>query len=251
MEDTHQESRGRFYVDALPVDDGEFDLPPEEAAHAGGSRRLAPGDILTLVDASGWELTAEVVSTRGKRLTVVPRGRRFAGPAFRASVKCATALPKGAREDILVSKCAELGVTSLVPVDFARSVVKASVHVEKRRARYERLIIEAAKQSGQATLTRIEAAIDVTSFLCAEKAPVRLFGDPQASVGVLEVLGGGDFDAVTYLVGPEGGMTDEEKSLALSHGWTGVRIAPTTLRVETACIAFAAVIATFMGKRSG
>jgi len=174
----------------------------------------------------------------------------MAGPALAVPVTCATSLPKGSREDFLVSRCAELAVTRIVPVDFARSVVKASIHWAKRRERYKRLAVEAAKQSGQATITDFSDPVDLPRFLASLPRGLLLIGDPAADASVLDVLNARwPFQAVTFLVGPEGGVTEDESAAARRAGFAPVRLAPTTLRIETACIAFAAVASAFLLSR--
>lgn len=245
-------SEGRFYVERLPGTDEPFGLPPAESAHAAGSRRLAVGGLLTLFDGSGWDLTAEIVEVSKRRLVVKPAARRRVGSPLPFTLTCATALPKGSRDDVLVSKCAELGVTRLVPVEFERSVVHASVHWEKRKARYRRLAIEAAKQSGASTVMEFADPVDFASLVADGVRGLRLVGLIGAQTGVFEALRSGwPFESVLCLVGPEGDITAKERDAALAAGFTGVTLAPTVLRVETAATAFAAVVAAFAAGKAG
>jgi 16S rRNA (uracil1498-N3)-methyltransferase len=247
MEEEDLNTMGRFFVEVLPSGDEAFELPPDEAAHATWSRRLTVGDTLTLFDGSGWDVIAEIVSAQRGRTEVRVVARRMAGAPLPFPVTCATALPKGSREDILVSKCAELGVTKLVPVEFERSVVKASVHWQKRMGRYRRLAIEAAKQSGASTIMEIGEPVGLRDFVTGKTAGLWLIGDPCAGQGAIDVMSSRrPFTSLTYLVGPEGGITAEEMELVGAAAVIPVRIAATVLRIETAAVGMAAVAASFL-----
>jgi len=252
MGDRNQHTEGRFYVEALPVGEEALELPAREAIHAGGSRRLAAGDFITLFDGSGWDVIAEIVSAGRGKVEVRAVSRRNVGPPLCLPVTCATALPKGSREDILVSKCAELGVTRFVPLEFERSVVRPSAHWEKRKTRYRRLAIEAAKQSGASTVMEICEPLDFGEFTAAASRGLRLIGVPGARESVIDALSGTvAIERVTYVVGPEGGIAPEEVERAAGAGFVPVRIGPTILRIETAAIAFSSVVGAFLGARRG
>ncbi len=258
----------RFYMERLPEGEGPFELTGPEAAHLAGARRLAVGDVVTLFDGSGWDVIAEVAEAGRRSVTLVAKERRHVGPPTAVKVVCATALPKGSREDDLVAQCAQIGVTRIVPVEFARSVARGAANWEKRSARMHRLAVEAAKQCGASTIMETAEPVALADFLAAAldapdqdssaggtaegsaasgRRTVRLLGMPRAERGAIEVLDlAWPFGEVVYLVGPEGGITDEEAGRVVAAGFEPVRLSATTLRIETAAAAFAAVIAAFV-----
>ena len=242
---------GRFHVPALPAEGESIEFTGSEALHAAGSRRARPGDRLTLFDGSGWEVEAGVVELSRGGIVLEEVSRRFVGPPLAVALTCATALPKGARADDLVAKCAQLGVSRLIPVDFEHSVVQAGANWPKRRARFERLAVEAAKQSGAATLMEIMEPAGFADLPGLLGGGARLVGLPSAESGVMETLSRlWPFDVLAFLVGPEGGLTPEEDEIATTAGFAAVRLAATTLRVETACAAFAVVAAAFISEHT-
>jgi 16S rRNA (uracil1498-N3)-methyltransferase len=247
--DERLREENRFFMEELPLSDGEFELTGDEAAHMAGSRRMRSGDAVTLFDGSGWDVNATVVEGSARRVTLTVTSRVHVGAPTTAAIVCATALPKGAREDLLVSKCAELGVARLVPVEFERSVVHAEERWEKRKARFRRLAIEAAKQSGASTLMEIGDPVALSDAIAARRG-AGLIGVPTATRGVLDALEAAyPFTEAILLVGPEGGTTAREESAAAEAGFVPVVIAATVLRIETACLAFAAVAAAFIAGR--
>lgn len=138
----------------------------------------------------------------------------------------------------LVEKAAELGVTEIVPLETERTVNVATrvrdVHLEKlaRRAR------EAVKQSGAYWAPRVLPPVRFERFVDAATPGLRWVLDAAGSApGELEAP-----DAVTALIGPEGGFTEGERARAIAAGYMPVRIGPSTLRFETAAIAAAVVV---------
>lgn len=252
-EETDQDSsQGRFFVSELPSGDEEFTISGPEAAHAGGSRRLSAGDSLTLFDGSGWDVTVEIVAVGKRSLTVRPVSRRHVGRPMPVPVTCFTALPKGSRDDFLVSKCAEIGVTRLAATQFARSVTDAAVRWDNRKARYMRLAVEASKQCDASTVMEVVGPVDFKDIVASPPPGARLMGVPRADLGVIQALDRlWPFEAVSYIVGPEGDLTPEEREAAVAVGFVPVNLACTTLRVETAATAFAAVIAAFLVGKAG
>ena len=140
----------------------------------------------------------------------------------------------------LVEKAAELGVTDVVPLETQRTVNVATrvrdAHVEKlaRRSR------EAIKQSGAFWTPRVLPPVLFETFVDAPRSGERWLLDAtgRAPTGL------GTSTAVTALVGPEGGFTDDEAAQARAAGYQPVRVGPHTLRFETAAVSAAAVIQT-------
>lgn len=203
----------RFFVDRITH---PAVLSPEESRHAVKVLRLGPGDAVTVFDAAEtW--SGEIVSVED-RVTVrlLEKRDRPVVPA----VVVAAAVPKGARLDWMVEKLAELGVSELVPVRFARSVAEIG---EGKRRRLEKIALAAAKQSG-APVMRIspERPLDAVPADA-------VLADPDAA----EPLGPG---AGWVVVGPEGGLVAAERGRFARRG----RLGTTVLRIETAAVVAAA-----------
>jgi 16S rRNA (uracil1498-N3)-methyltransferase len=247
----------RFYCPQLAL--GEVTLDPTEAQHALRSLRLRPGDALTLFDGHGHvaqailkaepqrgsgPASASTAKTSHRRpvrpVAVVQNISEF--PAPHPELTLIVAPCKGPRLDWLVEKCTELGVTRLLLAEFARSVVHIHPpHLSKLR----RITIEACKQCGRAWLPELEAGMELASAAQAAAARGRLLiADPAGTaphLGERLAQHRPDFGHLAVVIGPEGGIAPEELALLANVGGQPVRLAKDILRVETACLATAAI----------
>ena len=226
----------RFYCSG-PAVDGVFRLDADEARHLVRVCRKGVGDAVELFDGRGFATLARVVEAGRDEVRLVAEGGPLPDREAACRIEVGTAVPKGDRFDWLVEKAVEIGVARVVPLSTARSVV------DPRGSKLERLrraIVEASKQSGRSRLMELAPPEDLSTFL--ERADgVRLVADPAGEPPHAwpTIAAGG---TARLVVGPEGGLTEEESALAVARGWTPVRYAAAILRVETAVAAGAAAI---------
>jgi 16S rRNA (uracil1498-N3)-methyltransferase len=201
------------------------------------------GDQVRLFDGRGSEATAHVVSLGRSTVELFVEAVRPADPRGKPlPVTLAVAMPKGARQDVLVEKCTELGVQAIWPIVTRLSVVRPG---EGRVDHWRQVSIAAAKQARRSYLPDIATPRPFEEMRTRVKEfGVALFGsmDPAAP-GLPEALGGHTADESTLVViGPEGGLdTDEEASL-VEAGAKAVSLGRCVLRIETAAIVSLAII---------
>jgi 16S rRNA (uracil1498-N3)-methyltransferase len=147
------------------------------------------------------------------------------------------AVAKGKRLDWLLEKACELGVASMTPVRFQRSVAGGVGAGGSKRRRWEATCISAAKQCGADHLSRIGQEADLETFLASARG-AKLLGQAGAP-RISDVL---DLSAqsICLLVGPEGGLTGQERDRAVESGFAPVAVGGHTLRIETAGVALLA-----------
>jgi len=223
----------RFFTPG-PLAPGEFVLTGAEAHHLATVRRFAPGDRIVLFNGDGSEYSAEIVSTERKRAVLNVLGAEAVSRELPFELTIAAAMPKGDRGDFLIEKLVELGVTRFVPLHTERTIVQPK---ESRLEKLQQAVIEASKQCGRNVLMRIDELTRWNEFVKQSrdgaKAILHPDGEPLRSLETKS-------RNVAFAVGPEGGFTEEEVSLAESAGWRRVSLGPRILRVETAAIAAAA-----------
>ena len=236
----------RFFS-AQPIVGDRVVLEGDEAHHLAHVCRLARGGRAVLFDGHGAEFEAEVVAVGRRSVELRVLARREVDRELRFAITVASAVPKGERLRFLVEKLTELGAARFVPLATTRSVVHPR---ETKLETLRRAVIEACKQCGRNRLMQIDPLI-AWAELCAqeprtaggETGPAErrlLCSATGAPIAHQAAAGKGP---VTIAIGPEGGFTDEELSLAAAHGWQAVSLGPRTLRVETAAIAACAYLA--------
>jgi 16S rRNA (uracil1498-N3)-methyltransferase len=220
----------RFYVNC-ELKPGLVSLQGAEAHHLATVCRLRPGDAVCLFNGDGHQYPARVeeVGRRSVTLDVVAVESPCRELAHRLEI--AAPLPRGDRAQFLLEKLTELGVTSFVPLQTARSVVHPR---ETKLDKLQRHVIEASKQCGRNVLLRVQPLIEWADYCRSTELPAhRLLGHPG---GESKPENDSERDTVAA-VGPEGGFTDEEVTMACDAGWQLLNLGPRILRVETAALA--------------
>jgi 16S rRNA (uracil1498-N3)-methyltransferase len=231
----------RYFVDR-PLVFGLVKLRGAEAHHLAAVSRLRPGDQVLLFNGDGHEYPACVieVSRRCATLNVVDRRTPARELGFRLEV--AASLPRGDRGQFMIEKLTELGVTHFSPIRAQRSQIYSAV---ERGGKLRQYVIEASKQCGRNVLMDIAPVSDWQSYLASEHLPKRkILAHPLGNAAVSQAFAPTQPPLDCALaVGPEGGFTEEEILAAGQAGWMIISLGPRMLRVETAALALAALVA--------
>jgi 16S rRNA (uracil1498-N3)-methyltransferase len=222
----------RFYVNC-PLAPGQIMLRGPEAHHLAVVCRLRPGDRVCLFNGDGREYPAKILEVARRMVTLQVEGVEAPHRELGFCLEVASPLPKGDRAQILVEKLTELGATAFVPLQTTHSVVHPR---DTKLDKLQRHVIEASKQCGRNTLLRIAPLVEWERYCHREDLPgLRIVAHPGASSEAWPT--GQD---VAFALGPEGGFTDEEITMARAAGWRVVGLGPRILRVETAALLLAA-----------
>lgn len=221
-------------------------LTGAEAKHAAVVRRLRVGEAVSVGDGAGVWLggLAEEVSPSRVDVRI---SERVEHPAPAPRVVLVQALAKGDRDELAVQAACELGVDEIVPWQASRSVSRwEGPKAVKGRERWTTIVREAAKQAHRAWLP--EVAPPVTTKQLAERAGSQrmLLLDPTASVRLSEIEP--DDRDLVLVVGPEGGISDEELDRLTAAGAERVLLGETVLRTSTAGPAAIAVLSVALGR---
>jgi len=200
--------------------------------------RARQGDTVTLFDGIGTEVEAEVTRV-GPRETELALGVRRAGTAVdpARAITLLIAVARGDRMDFVVQKTTELGVARVVPIVAGRSVARPDPGTT-RRARWQKIAREAARQSGRADTPAVEEPRPLAVAVTDRTLPARRLALWEGSRGrpLRALLAGATPAPTALLVGPEGGLAAAEVAAAEAAGWVPVGLGPRVLRVETAAI---------------
>ncbi len=231
----------RVFVEG-PLEPGaRLSLTGSAAAHVSRVLRLRAGDGLTLFNGTGGEFAATIEGIAKDAVTLTVGEGHRAERESPLRLTLAQGISRGERMDLVVQKATELGVTTLAPLLTERSVVRLDAAQAARKAEHWRAIaLAACEQSGRNRPPRLLPPATLAQFLGATGAATKLLLSPAATLRLTEVPR--PAGEVQVLIGPEGGLTDEEQARARAAGFLGVRLGPRVLRTETAAIAALALV---------
>lgn len=232
----------RVFVDAALEAGARVELEGSAAAHLTRVLRLRKGDSLTLFNGRGGEYAAVIDATRGAGVTVTVGQHDTVERESPLAMTVAQGISRAERMDLVVQKATELGVHAMVPLVTGRSVVRLDERQAARKVQHWRAVaIGACEQCGRNRVPQVSTPRPLLEFIRDGEAPAaRLLLSPAARLRLDDLprkLG-----AITVLIGPEGGLTDEEEQAAVSSGYTAVRLGPRVLRTETAALVALALL---------
>ncbi|MBQ3074520.1 MAG: 16S rRNA (uracil(1498)-N(3))-methyltransferase [Clostridia bacterium] len=213
-------------------------LSGEDAFHLSVSLRARIGDEVELCTADGIELLCRIKAISGGKkdplAILVPVSARRSEVEMPMEVTLFQGMPKGKKTDSIIQKCTELGVSRIVFVYTDHAVPELSDE-EKKLARFRKIAEEACKQCGRAKLVKLailpnlESAVEQMqesdlAFACYEK---------EQGGGLKELLRR-NVSSVSFLIGPEGGISPREAELLKKSGIPTVTLGKRILRTETA-----------------
>lgn len=230
----------RFHC-PLPLSTGQtLDLPAGAARHV-QVLRLQPGMEITLFNGQGGEFTA-TINRMGRSEVSVTVGAHLARECEPVRpVHLAMSMPANDRMDWLVEKATELGAASLQPLHTAHSVLRLKgERADKKQAHWQAMAEAGCEQCGANRVPIVWPVAELDAWLARPAGPglrclLSLAPGTQPLAGLLRTVAADT--PVTFLSGPEGGLSDTEDTRARALGWIPVTLGPRVLRAETAALA--------------
>ncbi len=237
-----------FLADRAELQRDVIILSGTEGRHAAAVRRLHPGERADVGDGAGLVAECVVTAHSGRGLELTVRARREV-PRPDPLITVVQAIPKGDRGELAVEEMTEVGVDRIMPWAAARCVpVWRAERGARSLARWRVTAREAAKQSRRAWIPEVTELVSVAAVAqVITKAACAVVLEPGAaqSLGYLTPPESGD---LVVIVGPEGGITEEENSAFRAAGATPRSLGPTVLRTSTAGTVAAAVLLSRSGR---
>jgi 16S rRNA (uracil1498-N3)-methyltransferase len=237
----------RFYC-PQPMAVGEIITLPDPVVHHAWVVRLLAGAALTLFNGGGGEYTAKLVTLDKKAATAridgfVPRECELG-----YDITLAQALPEAAKMDWIIEKAVEMGVAAIQPLAAQRCVVRLTgERAEKRQAHWQAVIVAASEQSGRNRLARLAPLEDFSKWIGRPASGPRILLSPRGEQSLAAWAHAQAPQALTLMVGPEGGFSAAEEDSAIAQGALALSIGPRILRTETAALAAAAMLGGIWG----
>lgn len=234
----------RFFISPEQVAGQLITVSGEDVRHIGAVLRMKTGDELLLCDGKGTEYSVKIIHvdrTEIKTEIVSKTRREIAYPR----VTLGQGLPKSDKMDWIVQKATELGVANIVPLVTERTIVKIRDE-ERRVSRWQKICLEAAMQSNRPDIPSVGHIIGFNDFLRTpdtEPQTLKIFPWEEGTKPIKDVLRGSQgITHIIVIIGPEGGFSSVEATMAREKGFQLVSLGPNILRTETAAIAALSMI---------
>lgn len=242
-----------FYVEALPEPGGLAVVDGDEGFHAANVRRIRAGERLDLGDGAG-EMAHCVVEETGKaRLTARVLDRRSVAPAS-PTVTVVQALPKSDRAELAVELATEAGADAFLAWQATRCVARwdGAAKVDKGLRRWGAVARAAARQSRRAYIPEVGGLVSTAQLVARVRDEVAagavVLALHESATQRLTDVALAQADSLMLIVGPEGGIADEEIEALSEAGAVAVRLGPTVLRTSTAAAVALGALGVLTGR---
>jgi 16S rRNA (uracil1498-N3)-methyltransferase len=235
----------RVYTDQPLKAGAEITLEEDSSHHLYHVLRMQAGDSVNLFN-EGCEYAATLGQIGKHGTTVTLRKLVFEELEPKLSIHLLIGISRGERMDFALQKATELGVNRITPIFTKRCVVKLNEKKQaSRMAHWSKIIVNACEQSGRCRLPRLDPPLEVGAAVVKHNSGTPLLLDHRSDMILQEIKK--PKGSVTILVGPEGGLNSDERKLARTQGFNGIRLGPRVMRTETAPLAAIAAIQTLWG----
>lgn len=232
----------RFFC-PQPLVTGQVLSLPDAVAHHIQVLRLVPGEPITLFNGQGGEYAATLDTVEKRRATARIDGFSAREAELPHGVSLAQALPEGAKMDWIIEKAVELGAAGVEPLAAQRCVVRLSgERAQKKLQHWQGVAISAAEQCGRNRVPPVAEIADFSSWIRQPPLRPRILLTPRADMKLTDWVRQQPPQALTIMIGPEGGFSEQEEEAARQQGALALSIGPRILRTETAGMAALAAI---------
>ena len=241
----------RSYVDQPLAVGQRITLPEDSSAHLLRVLRLAPGDVVTLFNGDGHDYSARLLTAAKRGAEAEITGRQPVPRESPLRITLVQGVARGEKMDLVLQKATELGVEAFTPVVTERTEVRLDAErAGKRMAHWRGVVAAACEQSGRAVLPRLSQPTALSAYAGDEQADIKLVLDPTGDVGLSSVAPGAG-QSIALVVGPEGGLSEQDLATLRAAGFRGLRLGPRVLRTETAGLAAVAALQALYGDLRG
>lgn len=244
----------RFFVGPESFWQTGVTLTGPQAHQIANVLRMRPGDRCLVLDNTGWQYDVELVRVTPSQVVGDVGKRRLVDSEPRVKIAVHQAMLRSNRFDLVLQKCTELGVAAFVPMICDRCVAgELGDGSQSKLQRWERIIVEAAEQSGRGKLPSLQPPTMFAQACELARGLSLIPWEGERERHLRDALRGEDVDraepkvsrprpfTVNVFIGPEGGFTREEIETAIGYGIVPVTLGKLIQRAETAAITAAAM----------
>ncbi|ACE84262.1 16S rRNA (uracil(1498)-N(3))-methyltransferase [Cellvibrio japonicus] len=235
----------RIYTNQTLLTGNKVQLEESASHHLSKVLRMQPGRELVLFNGAGGEFAATIDEISKRHVTASIAAHNPHNRESPLQLELAIGISRGERFEWVLQKATELGVTKITPLMTERTEVKVSgERQEKIMERWQHILISACEQCQRNLLPQLSAPVPITDWLKTVDAELRFVlhhRDSQTLPADKKP------HSAALLIGPEGGLSDDEIALAKQQEFAALTLGPRVLRTETAPIAAISVVQYLWG----
>ena len=237
----------RIYTPQTLTPGAQLTIAGQSAHHVIHVLRLRAGAAVRIFDGNGNEHNATLIDIKRSEVILETGQSVTSIPESLLQVTLLQGITRNDRMDLILQKAVELGIQKFQPLWMQRSQSRLkNDRLEKRINHWQGIITSACEQCGRATMPELEPPAGFAEWLGTTKySGICLMLQPDSETSLCNIEKPGR--NIHILVGPEGGLSRDEQTLARNAGFKGIRLGPRILRTETAALAALAGMQTLWG----
>lgn len=233
----------------LPYNIAEFNVGStiavggEDHNHIANALRAKVGEHFIVGDTDGNELSCTIVQITKREVVLSADAVFVRQNGTPPELIMAFALLKGDKNEEIIKRCTEIGVSRFIPIVTHNCVMRVDDKTAvSKQSRWQQIAKEASMQSGRQFIPTIEPIMSLSQLCSAELPECRCFGQILSTVPAGDILPKNAGKPAAACIGPEGDFTADEEALLSDNGWIGISCPTNVMRSETAAIYMASVV---------
>lgn len=249
----------RFFVSPSQIDNKNniINILGNDVRHIKKVLRLKEGQELEICDGEGMDYRVFIKTIENEKINTIIKELYPSKSESNIRITLYQGLPKSMKMDIIIQKCTELGIHSIVPISTKRTIVKIEnpKAETKKIERWQKIAYESAKQSKRGIvphISKIKKLENIWGELIDNDLNIIAY-ENENKVGLKQILynNATTIKNIGIIIGPEGGFEEQEIEKAISNEVLPFTLGPRILRTETAGFAALTIVMYALGDIGG
>lgn len=210
-------------------------LGDDAANHVGRVLRMTVGQQLELFDGTNQIFSAEILEASKKKVSVNILSSQFDDRESPLDLHLGQVISRGEKMEFTIQKSVELGVNTITPLLSERCGVRLDgERLEKKLQQWQKIAIAACEQSGRNRIPQVRPIQSLEAWCAEDDGGFKINLHPRATQSINTLPA--ELNKVRLLIGPEGGLSEEEIAMTANYQFTDILLGPRVLRTETTAL---------------
>lgn len=221
-------------------------LSPHASQHVGRVLRMKAGEKVIIFTGNNYQYLATIINDNKRSIDVKINDKNLVNRESNLSIHLAQCISKSDKMEFVVQKAVELGVNSITPILSERCNVHLDAkRMEKKQHQWQEIAISACEQSGRNTIPLIANPCKIQEYMQICKTKNKFILEPTTNFSWRNYPNLSD--EISLLIGPEGGLTNDEVLNSRKFNFNPLNLGPRILRTETASISIISIMQALYG----